>query len=87
MVSTVRSAIVKVVSTAGMSSAFACWWYRPAVDRMNGEGTRRSGSMSAIDYHDVSDGQISPLFSCGGGGDDVFYCDYAMGCSDMHLLN
>ena len=48
----------KVAYTVGMSSAFACWWYRPAVDRRNGEGTRRSGSMSAIDYHDVSGGVV-----------------------------
>jgi hypothetical protein len=54
MASAIKSVVVKGLTTVGMSSAFACWWYRPAVDRRNGQGTRRSGSMSAIDYHDVS---------------------------------
>ena len=46
--------VVKAACTAGLSSVFACWWYRPAVDRRDGQGTRRAAGMSAIDYHDVS---------------------------------
>lgn len=48
-----KSLSLKVFSTITISSCLSSWWYRPVIDHQNGQGLRRIGWISQIDYQNV----------------------------------